>query len=108
MLELYGWEVGMDLTAALLLIGGAVVIGVAAQLIGEVRIGFEWIFTAIAALVGGYLGSEAFGTLSTWGPVYEGLYVVPAIIGGVVLGVGVDAVTRYVTEGSYVHAPRQI
>ena len=108
MLELYGWEVGMNLTAALLLIGGAIVIGVVAQLIGEVRIGFEWIFTAIAALVGGYLGSEAFGTLSTWGPVHEGLFIVPAIIGGLVLGVVVDALTRYVTEGSYVRAPRPI
>ena len=108
MLELYGWDVGMNLTAALLLIAGALVIGGGLQLIGDVRIGFEFVFTAIAGLVGGYLGSEALGTLSTWGPVYEGLYIVPALIGGLVFGVVIDAVARFVTDGSYVHEPRPI
>jgi uncharacterized membrane protein YeaQ/YmgE (transglycosylase-associated protein family) len=109
MLEIIEWEVGMSLLAAIGLVAGALLIGVLAMFIGEVRVGWEWATTAAAALVGGYLGSEAFGTASTWGPAFEGLYIVPAIIGGVVLGVIVDAVSRYSTAGSYVrHEVRPI
>lgn len=108
MLDLFGWDVGMSLTAALLLVAGALVVGVAAHFIGEVRVGYEWAVTGIAALIGGYLGSEAFGDLSTFGPSFDGLYIVPAIVGGLVLGAVIDAVLRYTTEGSYVHQPRPI
>jgi len=109
MLDLLGWDVGMSLFAAILLIAGALLIGVLASFIGDVRVGWEWAVTAAAALVGGYVASEAFGGASTWGPVFEGLYIVPAAIGGVVLGVFVDAVSRYSTAGSYVrHEARPI
>ena len=108
MLELVGWNVGISTLAALFLIVGAVAIGVILQLIGEVRVGWEWVATAAAALVGGYVGSEALGTVSTFGPAFEGLYVVTAIVGGVVLGAAVDAILRYSTHGSYMHEPRPI
>ena len=77
------------------------------QYIGQVSFGYEWAFAGIAALVGGWLGSEAFGTLSTWGPVLEGLYILPALIGAVVLGAVVDAVVRFSSGGAYL-APRPI
>jgi uncharacterized membrane protein YeaQ/YmgE (transglycosylase-associated protein family) len=107
-LELIGWDVGMSLLAAMLLVVGALIIGVIPQFIGDVTVGWEWAATAVAALVGGWLGSEALGTLSTWGPVYEGLYILPAIIGALIFGVAMDAVLRYVTRGSYVHSARPI
>ena len=65
MLDLFGWDVGFSGFAALLLIVGALAIGVIAHLIGTVRLGYEWAITGAAALVGGYIGSESFGTLST-------------------------------------------
>ncbi|HEY6609144.1 MAG TPA: hypothetical protein VI277_08120, partial [Candidatus Limnocylindria bacterium] len=68
----------------------------------------QWIVVGAAALVGGWLGSESLGTLSTWGPEFEGLYVVPAIIGGLVVAFVADALLRYATEGSYVHHPQPI
>ncbi len=108
MLDLFGWDVGMSTLAALFLVAGAIAIGVVAQLIGEVRIGWEWAPTAVAALVGGYLGSEAFGSASTWGLAFEGLYIVPALVGGLILGAIADAVTRFATEGSYVHQARPV
>ena len=108
MLDLFGWDVGMSTLAAVLLVVGALVIGVIPQFIGDVTVGWEWAATAVAALVGGYLGSEALGTLSTWGPVFEGLYIVPALIGAVVLGAVMDAALRYTTEGSYTHSARPI
>jgi hypothetical protein len=44
------------------------------------------------------------------GPAVEGLYVLPAIIGALILGVVVDAAVRYISSGSYVapHAPEGV
>ncbi len=108
MLELFGWDVGMSTVAAIGLVAGAVILGALPLFIGEPRTGYEWLISAAAVLVGGWLGSEAFGGLSTFGPVWEGLYIVPALVGGVVLGAAVDAAARYLTGGSYVHEPRPI
>lgn len=108
MLELVGWDVGMSTVAAWLLVVGALIVGVVTQLIGDVTVGWHWAVTGLAALAGGWLGSEAFGTLSTWGPVYEGLYIVPALIGGLVAAAVVDALLRYLTKGSYVHHAQPI
>ena len=105
MLELWGWNLGVDWIGALLLVGGALAIGIAAQLIGRPGFGYDWIFTSLAALVGGWLGSEAFGTLSTWGPEVGGLYVLPALIGAVLLGGIVDAIGRSMAGGTYVAHP---
>ena len=108
MLDLFGWDVGMSLVAALGLVVVALAIGVIAQFIGDVRVGYEWVATAAAALLGGYLGSEALGQLSTFGPAFEGLYIVPALVGALVVGAVVDALFRYTTHGSYTHAARPI
>ena len=109
MLDLFGSNVGMTLVEASLLVVGALVIGAIAQYIGRVVFGYEWVFTALGALVGGWLGSEAFGTLSTFGPVLDGLYILPAIIGAVVVGAAVDVAVRYFTGGTYLEPhPRPI
>ena len=108
MLELFGWDVGMSLIAALGLVVAALAVGVIAQFIGDVRVGYEWVATSLAALVGGYLGSEALGSVSTFGPAFEGLYIVPALVGGLLVGAVVDALFRYSTQGSYTHEARPI
>jgi uncharacterized membrane protein YeaQ/YmgE (transglycosylase-associated protein family) len=108
MADIFGWEIGMTTLAAVLLVLGALIVGVAAQFIGEVRFSYQWVATGIAALVGGWLGSEALGSLSTWGPQFDGMYVLPAIIGGLIVGFVVDALMRYTTEGSYVHHAQPI
>lgn len=108
MLDLFGWDVGMSSYAAILLVAGAILIGVLAHVIGDVRTGWEGPTAAVAALIGGYLGSEALGTWSTWGYAFEGLYVVPALIGGILVGIVVDAVVRFATDGSYVRHARPI
>jgi hypothetical protein len=108
MLELFGWDVGMSTLAAVLLVGGALIVGIVAHVIGEVTFGYEWAVTGLAALGGGYLGSEAFAGLSTWGPEIEGLFVLPAVIGAIVVGGIVDALVRYATQGSYTRELRPI
>jgi hypothetical protein len=108
MLELFGWDVGMSGLAVILLVAGALVIGAIPLFIGEARTGFEWLATGAAVLVGGWLGSEAFGGISTFGPAFEGLYLVTALVGGVVLGAVADVAVRYVTGGTYTHVARPI
>lgn len=107
MLELFGWNVGMTLAAASLVVLGALVIGAIAQYIGRTTVGYEWVFTALGAVVGGWLGSEAFGTLSTWGPAFDGLFILPALIGGLVVGGVVDGLVRLSTGGTFLE-PRPI
>jgi uncharacterized membrane protein YeaQ/YmgE (transglycosylase-associated protein family) len=108
MLELFDWNVGMSGLAVILLIAGALVLGAVPLFVGEPKTGYEWLVSAAAVLIGGWLGSEAFGSLSTFGPAFDGLYLVTALIGGIVLGVIADAAMRYATGGSYTHAPRPV
>jgi len=108
MLEIFGWNVGMTGFAAVILVGAALVIGLIAQVIGETRTGWEWLVAAVGAVIGGYLGSEAFGSASTWGPVFDSLYLLPALIGAVLVGGVADVFVRTVTGGSYTHHARPI
>jgi hypothetical protein len=108
MLELYGWDVGMSALAVFVLALGAAAIGIVSLVIGEVKAWWEPVLVAIAAFIGGYIGSEALGTVSTRGTEFEGLYVWPALIGAVVLGGAMDVITRYLSGGSYVSHPQPI
>jgi hypothetical protein len=100
--------VGFSIPATFGIVVGAIVIGVIAHVIGEVRVRVQWIMVGFAAPIGGWLGSESLGPLSTWGPVFERQYVLPAIIGGLVIGVVVDFLPRWQTQSSYVQHPRPI
>jgi len=108
MLDLFGWNIGMTAWAAVALIAGAVIIGIVLQYIGDVTNGYEWAVAGLAAIVGGWLGSEAFAAASEWGYQWEGMYIFPAIIGAIVLGFVVDLAVRYATGGSLIHHPRPI
>jgi len=89
----------------ILLIVGAVVFGGVAQFIGETRTGFEWLVDAIAAVIGAVIASELIVAWRTFEPVWDGLALVPALIGGLVLGVLVEVTTRYMTGGNYSGRP---
>jgi uncharacterized membrane protein YeaQ/YmgE (transglycosylase-associated protein family) len=88
-----------------LLIGGAIVFGVIVQFVGETRTGFEWIGSAIAFGLGAIVASELVVAWRTFEPVWDGLALVPALIGGLVLGVVVDVATRLMTGGTYTGRP---
>jgi uncharacterized membrane protein YeaQ/YmgE (transglycosylase-associated protein family) len=96
-------ELSIDMTAwgAVVLVVGALVIGVVSQFIGDVRTPYHWIVVAIAALVGGVFASEIVTSWQTIEPVWEGVALLPALIGGLVLGVIADVILRYATGGSY-------
>jgi uncharacterized membrane protein YeaQ/YmgE (transglycosylase-associated protein family) len=101
----------MDVTIALgtggwlLLAGGALVFGVLAQLVGETRTGFEWLGDTIAFAIGALVASEFVIAWQAVEPVWDGLAIVPALIGGLVVGLIVEVTTRYTTGGRYLHGP---
>jgi hypothetical protein len=91
----------MGLGGAILLIVGALVFGGLMQLIGEPRAGMEWLVVAIAAGIGALVASEFIVAWQAYGPVWDGLALVPALIGGLVVGGIAEVATRYATGGTY-------
>jgi uncharacterized membrane protein YeaQ/YmgE (transglycosylase-associated protein family) len=84
----------------------ALVFGVAAQVIGETRTGYEWLVDGIAFALGAIIASEFVIEWRAIEPVWDGLALLPAVIGGVVLGVIVEIIVRYGTGGRYLtHRP---
>lgn len=97
----------MDVTITLgygawiLLVVAAVAFGLIAQYIGETRTGFEWLVDAVAFFVGAVVASEFIIDFRTIEPVWDQLALVPALGGGLVVGIIVEVVTRLTTGGSY-------
>jgi uncharacterized membrane protein YeaQ/YmgE (transglycosylase-associated protein family) len=88
------------------LIAAAVLFGGIAQFIGETRTGYEWLVDGIAFVVGAIVASEFLIAWQTFAPVWDGLALVPAVIGGLVVGIVVELVTRLSTGGRYTtHQP---
>ena len=94
----------LGLVAWIVVIVAALIFGVLAQYIGEARTGYEWLVDAIGFGVGAIVASEFVIAWQKFEPVYDGLALVPALIGGLVVGAIVEVATRYVTGGSYSHA----
>jgi uncharacterized membrane protein YeaQ/YmgE (transglycosylase-associated protein family) len=88
----------------IVLVSGAIVFGVFAQLVGETETDYEWLLDGFAALVGAIVASELVTAWRTVEPVYDGLALLPALVGGLVLGLIVELATRYLTGGTYTQA----
>lgn len=99
------FAISLELGGAVVLIVGALVFGAIAQFIGETRTGFEWLVDAIAFGVGALVASEFITSWRTFEPVWSGLAIVPALIGGLVVGIVIELATRYTTGGTYTHRP---
>lgn len=95
------FAISLGIGGWILLVGGALVVGVIAQFIGAPRTGYEWLITAVAAGVGALFASEFITAWRTFEPVFDGLALVPALVGGLVVGVIADMLTRYSTGGTY-------
>jgi hypothetical protein len=93
----------MGASAIVTLAVGSVVLGVVLHLIGDVEFGYEWVVTSVAAFAGGFIASEWVISFRAAGPVWDGMAVVPAIVGALVAGIAVDALIRRGTHGSYGH-----
>ena len=51
------------------------------------------------------MASEFIVSMRTVEPVWDGLALAPALIGGLAVGVVVEVLTRFFTGGTYVHRP---
>jgi uncharacterized membrane protein YeaQ/YmgE (transglycosylase-associated protein family) len=90
------------------LILGALAFGIVAQFIGETRLGYEWLIDAIGAGIGALVASEFIVAWQTVEPVWDGLAIIPAVIGGLVVGLIVEVVTRLASGGTYVTHPAAV
>ena len=81
-----------------LLVVGAFVIGVVAQWIGLAEGDDDWFPVMAGAFIGGAIGSEWIAPLATWEPVWDGIALVPAAIGGALVG-AIAALIVLVTGG---------
>jgi uncharacterized membrane protein YeaQ/YmgE (transglycosylase-associated protein family) len=88
-----------------LLVVAAFAFGVLAQFIGDTRTSYEWLIDGIAFGIGAVVASEFLVALRTFEPVWDGLALVPALIGGLALGLIVEVATRYLTGGRYTASP---
>ncbi len=85
---------GLLAFASLVIIG--LVVGFAVQLLAKSTIRFEWLIVAVAITFGGYFASESFPgstvfeDVTDWGPVFDGMHVIPAAIGAIILGIVAD------------------
>jgi uncharacterized membrane protein YeaQ/YmgE (transglycosylase-associated protein family) len=84
----------MGIWGAVIMIAFALVMGIVAQMYGAKHWTYEWLVTGFAALVGAFVASEYLGAFSAYGPQYDGLAIVPALIGAVVVGVLAHLFTR--------------
>jgi hypothetical protein len=82
---------GLALT---LIVVAAIAMGVVVQLTGVARSGYDGLITGIAVVGGAIVAGQWLGSSSTWGPQFDGLYLLPALIGGVVLGAIADLAVR--------------
>ncbi len=90
----------MGIGAFVLLIVGAAVVGFAYQAIGTPRFTYDWLIAGIGAGVGAFVAGQSLGPATTWGPVFDGLYVLPALLGGLALGGVVEYVVRLSGQGA--------
>jgi uncharacterized membrane protein YeaQ/YmgE (transglycosylase-associated protein family) len=97
--------VTLGVAGALTLIVGAIVFGVVAQFVGETRTGYEWLVDAIGAGIGALVASEFMIAWQAVEPVFDGLALAPALIGGLVVGLVVEVATRLMTGGTYSGRP---
>jgi uncharacterized membrane protein YeaQ/YmgE (transglycosylase-associated protein family) len=99
------FSISLELGGAVLLIVAAIVFGAIAQFVGETHTGFEWLVDAIAFGIGALVASEFITSWRTFEPVWNGLAIVPALVGGLVVGIVVELATRFMTGGTYTHHP---
>jgi uncharacterized membrane protein YeaQ/YmgE (transglycosylase-associated protein family) len=89
----------------IMVIIAALVFGVVAQFVGTSKSDYEWIADAVAFGIGAVVASEFIVAWTTFEPVLDGLAIVPALAGGLVVGTVVAVAARYLTRGTYAGRP---
>jgi hypothetical protein len=85
-------------TGVVVLVVGAMLIGVVAQFVGRPRWTYQAAVTGLAAFVGGYLSSEYLSSAGAWGPTLGGLALLPALVGALALAATAELAIRATGE----------
>jgi hypothetical protein len=80
----------------------ALIAGFAVQMYEKRALPYEWLIIALAGTFGAYFASETvpgatvplLESIKDWGPTLDGMFVIPAAVGGVVLAVAAYFGTR--------------
>lgn len=89
----------MDAIGVLLLLLGALGIGMIGQKSRLLPHSSGWLTGTAAAAIGAFTGSELVGTTGRWGAEVGGLVVLPALVTGALFAVVADLLTRFLTPG---------
>src|SRR5262245_34427142 len=103
-------DFGFDVTALgmIALIVGAVVYGIVLNLFGEHDpLTYGWVLTSLGAFLGAFAASEYIG-LDTFAPVWEGVALAPALVGGLFVGGAVELVIRVVRGPTSAHGTHPV
>lgn len=73
----------------------ALIAGFAVQMYEKRPLPYEWLIIALAGTFGAYFASEAFPgatvpvleSITDWGPTLDGMFVIPAAVGGIILAI---------------------
>jgi hypothetical protein len=93
--------INLGLGAWIGVIVAALVFGIVAQFVGQAGTDFEWLVAAVAFGVGAVAASEFVVGWRGIEPVIDQLAVIPALGGGLVVGLVVEVATRLITGGTY-------
>lgn len=89
----------MDGIGILLLLLGALAIGILGQKIRLLPRASGWVTGTVAAAIGGFAGSELLGTSGGWGPDVGGFLILPGLVSGTIFAAVADLLTRLLTPG---------
>lgn len=90
----------MGFTAFFGIVVVALVVGIGVQFLTRSSFAYEWVVIAFAGAFGGYfasetfVGSAVFAGIKDWGPELDGMFIIPAVIGGVILAIVADLGVR--------------
>jgi hypothetical protein len=98
-------QLDMGIGAFAIVVVAALILGVLVQMYLNPKTGYEWLIVGVGASVGAWFASEItwtqwFTGLTDLGPQVDGLLVIPAVIGGLLIGTVVEAVARTVESPS--------
>ena len=98
-------QLDMGIGAFAIVVVAALVLGVLVQLYLNPKTGYEWLIVGVGASIGAWFASEItwtqwFTGLTDLGPQVDGLLIIPAVIGGLLIGTIVEAVARTVESPS--------
>jgi hypothetical protein len=83
----------LGLAGWIVLIVGAAVFGLVAPLFGR-SVQYEWLVGGVAAFIGALVASEFVIAWQAFEPVFDGVALIPALVGGLVIGIAAVVVLR--------------